>query len=154
MTEIERKYLLKPGNTWQPVVDGIEIRQGYLTVDSERSVRVRIAGEKAFLTIKGKITGISRPEMEYEIPVSDAEILLGMCINSIIEKIRYKIRLNSHIWEVDVFKGENTGLIIAEIELENESQQFEIPDWIGEEVTSDRRFYNSYLSQNPYSKWN
>lgn len=153
MIEIERKFLLKPGVDWKPETEGTTIKQGYLSIDPERVIRVRIAGSHAFLTIKGKVSGISRTEMEYEIPIPDAEVLLKLCLNSVVEKTRYKIDAGDLVWEVDVFEGDNKGLIMAEIELQNENQEFEKPAWIGEEVSFDKRYFNSYLSQTPYSKW-
>ena len=152
MNEIERKFLLK-NEQFTPTSAGIRIRQGYLTFDAERVVRVRIADENGFITIKGKMEGITRPEFEYEIPKNEAELMLKMCLNDIVEKIRYKEIYNGMLWEVDIFKNENEGLSIAEIELASEDQFFEIPFWVGEEVTFDKRYYNSWLSRNPFKKW-
>jgi CYTH domain-containing protein len=153
MIEIERKFLLKPGYEWHPESKGTSIKQGYLSVDHECVIRVRIAGENAFLTIKGKVSGISRIEFEYEIPKSEAEDLMKMCLNSVVEKTRYKIPTGNLVWEVDVFEGANRGLVIAEIELQHEEQELTKPEWIGREVSFDKRYFNSYLSQNPYSEW-
>lgn len=152
MVEIERKFLIKT-ELWQPSTKGVEIKQGYLSVDPERVVRVRVAEEKAFLTIKGKPEGIVRAEHEFEIPRNHAEGLLKMCLDFPVEKIRFKEKIGELVWEIDVFKGENEGLIMAEVELDDENQYVELPDWIGEEVSSDSRYYNSWLSKNPYSKW-
>lgn len=152
MQEIERKFLVDI-EKWNPQGKGIKITQGYLSVDSERTVRVRIANEKSFLTIKGKSIGISRTELEYEIPLDDAGILMQMCLDIPIEKIRYKDKVNGLLWEVDAFEGENRGLVLAEIELENEEQEVELPAWILEEVSHDHRFFNSWLSKHPYSSW-
>jgi adenylate cyclase len=152
MLEIERKYLVDPAK-WTPSANGEKIQQGYLSVDKSRVVRVRTKGEKAFLTIKGKMTGISRTELEYEIPVNDALVLLGMCLDHPIEKTRYTEKHAGHNWEIDFFDGENSGLLLAEIELESEEQEFELPEWTLEEVTHDLRYYNSYLSKHPFSKW-
>jgi len=152
MLEIERKFLIKP-ELWQPPVNGVEIKQGYLSVDPERVVRVRVAGEKAFLTIKGKPVGIVRTELEYEIPKNEAEVLLKLCLDFPVEKIRFKEKIGELVWEIDIFKGENEGLIMAEVELADENQNVDLPDWVGDEVSSDSRYYNSWLSQNPYSKW-
>jgi len=152
MQEIERKFLIKK-ELWKPEGKGNIIKQGYLSVDPERVVRIRIADENAFLTIKGKATGIVRTELEYEIPFNEAEILIKMCINSPIEKIRYIEKIGDVTWEIDVFEGENNGLILAEVELENEFQEIELPVWIEKEVTKDFRYQNSWLSQNPYSSW-
>jgi adenylate cyclase len=152
MVEIERKFLIKT-ELWQPSAKGVEMQQGYLSVDPERVVRVRVAEEKAFLTIKGKPRGIMRAELEYEIPKNEAEVLMKMCLDFPVEKTRFKEKIGELVWEIDVFKGENEGLIMAEVELEDEHQIVELPDWIGEEVSSDSRYYNAWLSKNPYSKW-
>ena len=152
MKEIERKFLILR-NQFNPSGEGTKIRQGYLSIDSEKVVRIRVAGEKGFITIKGSMKGLTRPEFEYEIPKKEAEFLLGMCINNLVEKVRYIEKYKGMIWEVDVFEKANSGLIMAEIELESENQLFEIPPWIGEEVTFDKRFYNSWLSKNPFSTW-
>lgn len=151
-TEIERKFLVK-GVEWKQGV-GVSFCQGYLSSNKERTVRVRIAGDKAFLTIKGITKGISRAEFEYEIPVSDADYLLKMCEGPLIKKKRYTQVYNGFKWEIDEFAGENEGLVIAEIEVENETQLFERPDWVGKEVSDDPRYFNSSLAANPYSKWN
>jgi adenylate cyclase len=151
--EIERKFLLKQSIPSSIKEMGIFYMQGYLNETPERTLRIRTAGEKAYLTIKGKMEGLTRLEFEYEIPLNDAKQLLLLCIHPPIEKTRYKIKQGSHTWEVDVFHGENEGLVLAEIELQSESEKFEIPDWIGDEVTSDFRFYNSYLSAHPYKTW-
>ncbi|RIJ47533.1 CYTH domain-containing protein [Maribellus luteus] len=152
MLEIERKFLVD-NNKWKPSVAGEKIRQGYLSTDKERVVRVRTKGDKAFLTIKGKMQGITRTEFEYEIPVNDALALLKMCLNYPIEKTRYKELHFGKWWEIDVFEGENEGLLLAEIELQHENEQVQLPGWVGEEVTQDLRYYNSYMSQTPYSAW-
>jgi adenylate cyclase len=152
MVEIERKFLIDK-NKWHPKEKGIIIKQGYLSVDQDKVVRVRTAGENSFLTIKGKAKGITRTELEYEIPKNEAEVLLKMCQGFIIEKLRYVEKINGNTWEIDVFEGDNSGLVLAEIELENENQKFERPSWIGEEVSYDKRFFNSWLSKNPYSRW-
>jgi CYTH domain-containing protein len=149
--EIERKFLLK-NNTW-PHDNVMKYRQGYLSSVKERSVRVRIAGEKGWLTIKGSSVGASRMEFEYEIPFQDAGMLLDICEKPLIEKNRYKVVHDGFTWEVDEFFGENQGLVIAEIELESEDQEFTKPDWIGEEVTDDPRYYNASLVRNPFKKW-
>lgn len=152
MLEIERKYLIDI-NKWEPKNEGLKIKQGYLSVDKERVVRIRTKGDKAYLTIKGKLQGISRTEMEYEVPVSDAEIMLKMCLNYPIEKTRYLENIGGLLWEIDVFEGENNGLYLAEVELEDENQVIDLPDWIIKEVSYDHRYFNSWLSQNPFSKW-
>ncbi len=152
MIEIERKFLVKEEN-WKPQGDGLKIIQGYLSVEPERTVRVRVAGERAFLTIKGKTVGIKRIEMEYEIPKSEGEILLKMCLDFLVEKRRYKEKNGNLVWEIDVFEGKNKGLILAEVELKREDQEIQIPDWVKKEVSGDKRYYNSYLVVNPYSEW-
>lgn len=149
--EIERKFLVA-GTTWRHGA-GVRFSQGYLNRDKERTVRVRLAGEKAFLTVKGLSIGASRAEFEYEIPVSDAEQLLKLSDGPVIEKIRRVIQLENVTWEVDEFLGENAGLVVAEIELQSEDQAFAKPEWIGEEVTSDARYFNSSLATQPFSSW-
>jgi adenylate cyclase len=149
--EIERKFLVA-GTGWR-LANGVRYRQGYLSRQKGCTVRVRVAGEKAFLTIKGITTGISRAEFEYEIPVADAEELMKLCDGPIIDKIRRIVNYQGFNWEVDEFMGENAGLIVAEIELEQEDQPFERPDWVGEEVTGDSRYRNSSLVFHPYRTW-
>ena len=151
--EIERKFLIK-NNSWRSLAQGTQYRQGYLNSAKERIVRVRTIDDKGFLTIKGITTGATRVEYEYEIPHADASAMLDdLCEKPLIEKNRYKIAINGLTWEVDEFFGENQGLIVAEVELESEDQPFEKPEWIGEEVTGDPRYFNSNLIQNPYLKW-
>ena len=149
--EIERKFLLKE-YPW-PNKTAIRYRQGYLNSSKERTVRVRTIGDKGFLTVKGITVEASRLEFEYEIPFQDANKLLEICEKSLIEKNRYKVEEGGLVWEIDEFLGENQGLIIAELELESEDQEFEKPDWVGEEVTGDPRYYNANLIKNPYTKW-
>jgi adenylate cyclase len=151
--EIERKFLVK-GEAWKKLGEGVLYLQGYLNSDKNRTVRVRIAGEKAYLTIKGCSINASRAEFEYEIPFEEAsEMLKTLCELPLIEKHRYKIKHHGLVWEVDVFHGENEGLVVAEVELQNENQEILIPDWIGREVTTDKRYFNSSLIKNPYIKW-
>lgn len=151
--EIERKYLLSSTAQLNGLT-GKEIRQGYIDVKDETTVRVRIKADKAFLTIKSKSSGSSRLEFEYEIPTGDAQQMIEtLCRKPVIEKTRYKIDYAGKTWEVDVFYGDNKGLVLAEIELESEDEEFEIPSWIDKEVTEDKRYFNAYLSQNPYTKW-
>jgi adenylate cyclase len=152
MYEIERKYLVNR-EKWTPDKAGVRMVQGYLSTDLERTIRVRIAGEKAFLTIKGKPVGIKRIEMEYEIPVNEAEVLLRMCKDTPVEKIRYYEKRGDVIWEIDCFEGENSGLLLAEVELKTENQRVDLPDWIEKEVSNDPRYFNSYLTQYPFSTW-
>ena len=153
-TEIERKFIVK-GDFSADVFDAQRIVQGYICSEPGRTVRVRIRGEKAFLTIKGPSDekGLSRYEFEQEVPLADAEQLLKLCEPGAIDKVRHLVRAGKHIWEVDVFHGANEGLVMAEIELASEDEPFEKPDWIGEEVSGDRRYYNSMLTKEPYSQW-
>ena len=149
--EIERKFLTK-GSAWRRA-GAMRLRQGYLSTAKGRTVRVRIAGDKAYLTIKGMAVGATRPEFEYEIPCEDAKELLNLCEMPLIEKDRYRVEEGGVVWEIDEFLGENRGLIIAEVELESEDQPFTKPDWVGEEVTGDPRYFNSNLIKKPYTKW-
>ncbi|MGK0288909.1 MAG: adenylate cyclase [bacterium] len=152
-TEIERKFLVQ-GESWKGTIQGKIYRQGYITNQSDKTVRVRVAGDQGFLTIKGKTEGFSRLEYEYEIPLHDAEELLQkFCEKPLIDKRRYKIPYQGFVWDVDEFFTDNQGLLVAEIELESEDQEFEKPDWIGEEVTQDHRYFNAALIKNPYSQW-
>lgn len=151
--EIERKFLVK-NNHWKTLSSGEFFRQSYLSLDPERTVRIRIAGESAFLTIKGKTKGITRAEYEYEIPVTDAASMLDtLCSGPQIQKIRYRINDAGQVWEIDEFLGSNAGLIVAEIELDSEDQTIALPEWIGEEVSNDPRYYNSNLTMHPFSQW-
>ncbi|MEN6489260.1 MAG: CYTH domain-containing protein [Smithella sp.] len=149
--EIERKFLVR-GDDWK-TGPGVRFIQGYLNHDRERTVRVRIAGNKAFLTIKGISTGAARQEFEYEIPVHDAEQLLKICDGPLIEKTRHTIDYAGMTWEVDEFHGANDGLVVAEIELQNAAQTFDRPAWVGPEVTTDARYFNSNLAVRPYASW-
>jgi adenylate cyclase len=152
--EIERKFLVKRDFSGD-VKGGASIIQAYLSSVPGRTVRIRISGEKGYLTVKGEAEsgGIERYEWEKEIPVNEAEELLNLCEPGIIKKTRHKIKAGDHIFEVDVFHGENQGLIIAEVELTSVDEPFERPDWLGEEVTGDDRYYNSRLAKNPFRKW-
>ncbi len=155
MTEIERKFLVKSDAFKSDAYQKTRIIQGFLNTHPERTVRIRIDGPKAFLTVKGKSSenGLSRFEWEKEIAVKEAENLLKLCEPGIIEKDRYLIRNEDHIFEVDEFHGQNQGLIIAEIELNAEEDTFFKPLWVGKEVTGDIKYYNSQLSKNPYLNW-
>jgi len=155
MIEIERKFLVKSNDFKEQAFAENQIAQGYLSSLPERTVRVRIKGKKGFLTIKGigQQGGMSRFEWENEIPLDEAQELLKLCEKGKIEKTRYEIQSGKHVFEVDEFYGENEGLIMAEIELESETDFFEKPDWLGEEVTNDERYYNAYLSKNPFKTW-
>ncbi len=150
--EIERKFRVL-SDAWRDGSPGVRIAQGYLSQDPERTVRVRVAGETGWLTIKGRSRGIARAEFEYEVPLADAQELLALCLTSVIDKTRHLVPHGSHVWEVDVFHGDNAGLIIAEVELEDESISPEIPSWAGEEVSADPRYFNSCLASFPYAKW-
>jgi len=150
-TEIERKFLVRNDHWRTP--SGVRYSQGYLNRDRERTVRVRIAGVRGFLTIKGRSVGASRAEFEYEIPLADAQALLALCDGPLVEKIRHLVPHAGMSWEVDEFLGDNAGLVVAEIELSSEDQAFEHPDWLGEEVTTDPRYYNSSLATHPYRDW-
>ena len=151
--EIERKFLVI-NNDWKRHGTPTFLRQGYICSDPGRIVRVRIDGQNAMLTIKGISTGIACGEWEYPIPLSDAQSLLDhVCQLPLIEKNRYRIECNDLVWEVDEFFGENTGLIVAEVELASESQEIERPSWLGEEVSHDRRYANANLLKHPYSQW-
>ena len=151
-TEIERKFLLRDTGFLQGL-PGERICQGYLSDAVDATVRVRLVGNQGFLTIKGRSHGISRSEFEYPIPATDAEQLLAMCGASRIDKTRYRIPHGGHLWEVDVFSGANEGLVVAEIELASEAGVFARPDWLGEEVSHDSRYFNSQLSRQPFSGW-
>jgi adenylate cyclase len=152
--EIERKFIVT-GEFRKDILSSTRIIQGYLSSIPGRTVRIRIRQDKAFITIKGPgdPSGISRYEWEKEISVTEAEELLGLCEPGIINKIRHEVQIGNHIYEVDEFLGDNAGLIIAELELSDENESFEKPDWIGKEVTGDLRFYSSSLSAHPYLKW-
>jgi len=155
MIEIERKFLVVSDAFKLAATSKHIIAQGYLNSHPERTVRIRIKGESGFLTIKGKgnETGTTRFEWETEISLSEAKPLLSLCEKGIIQKTRYEVNIGKHTYEVDVFSGENEGLVIAEIELSDENETFKKPDWLGLEVTNDKRYYNAYLSQNPYKSW-
>ena len=153
-TEIERKFKVK-SDEYKKIGKPLNCKQGYLDTQNEPLVRVRIMGKKAYLTLKGKNEGIRRLEFEYEIPVLDAEELLSnFCSTTLIEKNRYILSLEEKIWEVDEFLGENFGLVIAEVELLSENDNFNKPSWIGQEVSHDTKYYNYKLVEHPYSKWN
>ncbi|MGB1221333.1 MAG: CYTH domain-containing protein [Alcanivoracaceae bacterium] len=150
--EIERKFLLRETG----IVKGLTgqfIAQGYLSLDPDATVRVRIIDSAGFLTVKGRNQGAVRKEFEYPIPLADARELLSLCKEGRIEKRRYTIAWADHIWEVDVFDGDNKGLVMAEVELRSENEKLALPPWIGREVTEDPRFFNSSLATKPYSRW-
>ena len=149
--EIERKFLTT-SDEWRAAAPTYYC-QGYLNRDKKRTVRVRIAGERAMLTIKGPTTGTTRDEFEYEIPVADAQEMLKLCEQPLVEKNRRIVQYEGLAWEVDEFLGVNSGLVVAEVELESEDQAITLPDWVGEEVSQDPRYFNSNLSANPFSAW-
>jgi CYTH domain-containing protein len=154
--EIERKYLIDQ-RRWEclkPTIKEFEyLRQGYLTVDEFKTIRVRVSNERAFLTIKGKTMGITRLEFEYIIPREDGILFLDEFAHSELEKVRYRLKYEEKVWEIDEFLGANCGLVLAEVELSDENETVLLPDWVVIEVSHDERYYNTYLSQNPYSAW-
>ncbi|QOY55612.1 CYTH domain-containing protein [Candidatus Sulfurimonas marisnigri] len=151
--EIERKFLIDIDKV-ENLENGYEIKQGYIQTKDKTTVRVRVKGDEAFITIKGKNVGASRVEFEYSIPLDDAnEMLEKLCSKPFIDKKRYLVEHKNHTWEIDVFHKENEGLIVAEVELEDENEIVELPKWIVKEVTGDARYYNSNLLENPFSKW-
>jgi len=152
--EIERKFLLK-NESWKSLIDaGTIYRQGYLAESGPGSVRVRMEGEKARLNVKSATLGMTRLEYEYDIPVADAQEMLDkICVKPLIEKTRYHIYYQDKLWEIDVFVGLNQGLVVAEIELDSEDEVIELPEWIGDEVTGDTRYYNVCLVKHPYKDW-
>lgn len=155
MVEIERKFLIITEDFKNEAKKSTRIVQGFLNTDPERTVRIRIKGEQGFITVKGKgnAAGVSRFEWEKEISTAEAEQLLSLCEKGVIEKIRYEIPLGNHTFEVDEFLGENTGLFVAEIELNDENESFLKPNWLGKEITGDPKYYNSQLSKIPYLSW-
>ena len=155
MIEIERKFLVVSDTYKKEAFSEKRIIQGYLSSNPERTVRVRIKENKAYLTIKGSsnASGMSRFEWEKEIAVAEAKNLLLLCEKGVIDKTRFEVKVGNHTYEVDEFYGENEGLEMAEIELQSETELFEKPEWLGEEVTNDKRYYNSYLSKNPFKNW-
>lgn len=149
--EIERKFLVT-SEDWK-IGPPTLFRQGYLSHDKHRTVRIRIAGDEAMITVKGLTVGMRRAEYEYSIPITDAEDMLNLCEAPLIEKNRWFIKVRNSLWEVDEFMGENQGLVVAEIELDDESQSFDMPPWAGKEITDDARYYNSNLSIRPFKSW-
>lgn len=154
-TETERKFLLKD-DSWKEGATGTAYKQGYLTSTKERTVRIRIAGTKGLITIKGPAMegSLTRPEYEYEIPLTDAQELFDtLCEPGKIEKTRHKIPFEGHVWEVDVFHGANEGLVMSEVELQDEHENVILPPWIGQEVSDDPRYFNGRLAKEPYTTW-
>jgi CYTH domain-containing protein len=151
-TEIERKFLVRD-LAMLDGADGLVYRQGYLSTDPDRTVRIRRAGDDAYITVKGRSRGSTRAEFEYEIPPADADAMLALCLEPVIDKVRYRIDHAGRTWEVDVFAGANDGLVVAEVELPDEDADVELPPWIGAEVTDDPRYFNANLVARPYREW-
>jgi adenylate cyclase len=151
--EIERKFLVCSDAWKSEVTSEQSLRQGYLAIDGGNNVRVRTDGERAWLTIKARGEGITRPEFEYEIPAADAAPLLGLCHDRVVEKKRHLVLVGDLTWEIDEFSGDNSGLVVAEIELPDEAAAFARPAWLGAEVTGDPRYLNSSLAVHPYARW-
>ena len=152
--EIERKYLVK-NDSWREAVESQQhVMQGYVAARANATVRVRVKGERAYLTVKGPSAGIGRSEYEYEIPVADGEAMLReLSATPLVEKTRYGVRCGEHLWDLDVFEGANAGLVMAEVELSREDETFVLPAWAGEEVSGDPRYYNANLARRPYRGW-
>ncbi|AXE29969.1 adenylate cyclase [Chromobacterium phragmitis] len=150
--EIERRFVVS-GDGWRGLAPAVQYRQGYLSVEKERTVRVRVVGEQAWLTLKSNISNVSRHEFEYAIPLADAQTIMGAMCPMVVDKLRHRIAHGGFVWEVDEFFGDNAGLVLAEIELPSEDTPFAKPDWVGEEVTEDGRYTNAYLSKRPYRSW-
>ncbi len=152
--EIERKFLIDIGKLGV-LENGQSIKQGYVPTNNKTAVRVRVKGSEAFITLKGEIKGTTRSEFEYPIPVEDALAIMNeLCSGPTIDKTRYVVKSAGHAWEIDIFHGDNEGLIVAEVELEDENEIVEIPDWVTKEITGDMKYYNSNLLDHPFSKWN
>lgn len=153
-TEIERKFLVTNDLWREHVISSSVLKQAYLSTRKEATVRVRIADDRAFLTIKSATVGISRAEFEYEIPLEEAEAMLQLRQGgAIIEKTRYRVNCGDHVWDLDIFHGENDGLKIAEVELESETEEFQLPEWVGAEVSHDHRYLNANLIEHPFCNW-
>jgi CYTH domain-containing protein len=152
--EIERKFLVNK-SLWKKVnkPEGLYLKQTYLSTNPDKTIRVRVLGEKGFITLKGRAKGLIRPEFEYEVPLQDAQQMIDLFGETVIEKTRYEINFENHLWEIDVFDGDNKGLIVAEIELTSETERFEKPDWLSKEVSEDTKYFNSNLQSNPYIHW-
>ncbi|MEB8434349.1 CYTH domain-containing protein [Cocleimonas sp. KMM 6892] len=151
--EIERKFLIDL-ELIGDLPDGKLISQGFIGTNDKTVVRARIKGDEAFLTLKGKVTGFTRSEFEYQIPVDDAtNIIKELCSGGVVEKTRYEIIHDNHTWEIDIFHGQNEGLVVAEVEVQSESESVSLPKWIVEEVTGDPKYFNVSLLSNPYSQW-
>ena len=152
--EIERKFLVVDDSWREASPPGVRYRQGYLTTDPGSSVRVRVSGDRAWLNIKSATVGVTRREYEYEIPGADAHAILEeLCVKPLIEKTRFVVEHDGRTWEIDVFEGDNAGLVVAEVELESEDEEITLPAWAGEDVSHDVRYYNQRLVEHPYSRW-
>ena len=151
-TEIERKFLVR-GDAWRALGRAAVFRQGYLSTVKERTVRIRVVGDQGWITVKGLTVGATRAEFEYAIPVDDAHEMLELCAQPLIEKTRTVVDLGDLQWEIDEFTGPNEGLIVAEVELQRGDQEIDLPDWVGDEVTDDPRYYNANLTAHPFSTW-
>jgi adenylate cyclase len=151
--EIERKFLINL-EAIGPLPSGTVMQQGYIATADKTVVRIRVAGERAYLTLKGANKGVTRTEFEYEIPVDDAQAAIAeLCSGPVVEKTRYLVDHAGHTWEVDIFHGDNAGLVVAEIELSHETEAFELPHWVTTEVSGDAKYYNSSLLDNPFKNW-
>ncbi|MCI5144554.1 MAG: CYTH domain-containing protein [Candidatus Electrothrix sp. AR3] len=151
--EIERKFIIDISQLGE-LKSGVEIKQGYISTVDNSTVRIRLSGDKAFLTLKGENTGATRSEFEYAIPVKDAnEMLAELCSGPVIDKTRYLVEHCGHTWEVDIFRGDNDGLIVAEVEMQSENESVDIPPWVMKEVTGEAKYYNSNLLNNPFKNW-
>ena len=152
--EIEHKFLVRDERWRREVERSVRMRQGYLTSDARCSVRVRVAGDQGHLNVKSGTLGIQRSEYEYPIPLAEAEEILDtLCEQPLLEKTRHFVRFGGHLWEIDEFEGDNAGLIVAEVELSRTDEPFDRPDWLGEDVSHDIRYYNSQLARHPYRTW-
>lgn len=152
--EIERKFLVADDSWREAAAPGLRYRQGYLTTDPGIAVRVRVSGDRAWLNIKSATVGVTRREYEYEIPAPDAHAILEeLCVKPLIEKTRFVVEHSGRAWEIDVFEGDNAGLVVAEVELESEDEEVTLPAWAGEDVSHDVRYYNQRLVEHPYSRW-
>ena len=152
-TEIERKFLVRTESWRAASTDSRRLRQGYVSIDGQTTVRVRTDDAQAWLTVKGPQTGLARAEFEYRIPREDAEAMLGLCRGRLVEKVRHHVPVGGHVWEVDEFSEANAGLVVAEIELDRADQLFQTPEWLGDEVSGDPRYLNAQLSLKPYGSW-
>jgi CYTH domain-containing protein len=150
--EIERKFLVRDTGIVDGL-DGVAYRQGYLSTDPDRTVRVRRAGDHGYITVKGRSHGAARAEFEYEIPPADADAMLLQCLEPVIDKVRYRIEHAGRVWEIDVFAGANAGLVVAEVELSEEDADVDLPGWVGAEVTGDPRYFNANLVARPFRDW-